>query len=157
HTLVREDIFAGMLEDDMDRFARGEQRIAILLEQRPTEKSALLAWNAAAVLYRAVRDHEAGRAQEFDEKYAHGIKLISQARNLAPNDPGVTAVIAGLYAVLADRLPENLRGTAWSTAYDAYQALWKQQAQGVEKLPLHFRGELLGGLAQSAQRTGRTK
>jgi hypothetical protein len=58
---------------------------------------------------------------------------------------------------MADRLPEKLQGTAWSTAYDSYQALWKTQEREVEKLPLHMRGELLGGLAQSAQRTGRTK
>src|SRR5262249_52839602 len=38
-----------------------------------------------------------------------------------------------------------------------YQSLWRQQATAVAKLPLHLRGELLGGLAQSAQRTGRTK
>ncbi|HZN11298.1 MAG TPA: hypothetical protein VFC61_06460, partial [Blastocatellia bacterium] len=41
--------------------------------------------------------------------------------------------------------------------YDSYQALWKQQAPVVEKLPVHLRGELLAGLAQSAQRTGRAQ
>jgi hypothetical protein len=34
--------------------------------------------------------------------------------------------------------------------------LWKQQGEGIEKLPLHHKGEVLAGLAQSAQRTGRT-
>jgi hypothetical protein len=35
--------------------------------------------------------------------------------------------------------------------------LWKQQAPAVDKLPVHLRGELLGGLAASAQRTGHTE
>ena len=32
--------------------------------------------------------------------------------------------------------------------------LWKVQGQNVTRLPVHLRGELLGGLAASAQRTG---
>src|SRR5262245_16004174 len=72
-------------------------------------------------------------------------------------DQGVDAASGGIYVLMADQLPENLRGPAWAKAYDAYQSLWKKQATAVAKLPLHLRGELLGGLAQSAQRTGRTK
>jgi hypothetical protein len=157
HTLVREDIFAGFLKDDMDQFARGEKSIETLLVQRPADKPRLLAWKAGAVLYRAVRALEANRTEEFEEKYRQAMDLLSQARKLGPNDLGITAVTAGIYAMLADRLPEKLRGPAWSTAYDSYQALWKAQGPLVERLPVHLRGELLGGLAQSAQRTGRSK
>jgi hypothetical protein len=156
-TLVREDIFAGVLDSDMDRLARGEKSIEILLEQRPAEKAGLLAWKAGATLYRAVRALEANRTEEFEEKYRQATDLLAQAKKLGPEDLGVTAATAGIYALLADRLPEKARGPAWATAYDSYQTLWKKQAKVVEKLPLHLRGELLGGLAQSAQRTGRTK
>jgi hypothetical protein len=76
---------------------------------------------------------------------------------LARQDQGVDAASGGIYVLMADRLPENLRGSARAKAYDSYQSLWKQQATVVAKLPIHLRGELLGGLAQSAQRTGRTK
>jgi len=157
HTLVREDVFAGLREGDMERLARGEKRIALLLEQRPVETSALLAWKATALLYRAVRAHEAGRTEEFTQKYAEAIELLSRAKRLGPNDLGATATTAGVYALLADRLPKHERDAAWSAAYESFQALWKRQARDVEKLPLHMRGELLGGLAESAQRTGRTK
>jgi tetratricopeptide (TPR) repeat protein len=157
HTLVREDIFAGVLDGDMDRLAKGEKSIEVLLEQRPADKPGLLAWKAGAILYRAVRALEANRPEEFEEKYRQATDLLAQAKKLGPEDLGVTAATAGVYAILADRLPEKLRGTAWATAYDSYQALWKKQARDVEKLPLHLRGELLGGLAQSAQRTGRTQ
>jgi hypothetical protein len=157
HTLVREDIFAGVLDGDMDRLARGEKSIEVLLEQRPTEKPGLLAWKGGATLYRAVRALEAKRTEEFEEKYRQATDLLAEAKKLGRDDLGVTAATGGVYALLADRLPEKLRGPAWATAYDSYQALWKKQAQNVEKLPLHLRGELLGGLAQSAQRTGRTK
>ena len=57
--------------------------------------------------------------------------------------------------MFADRLPESSRKAAWASSYEGYQMLWKQQQQHVEKMPLHFQGELLAGLAQSSQRTGR--
>ncbi len=59
--------------------------------------------------------------------------------------------------MFGDRLPEKDRPAAWSTSYDNYQVLWKLQAPALDRLPLHIRGELLAGLAQSAQRTGRKK
>jgi tetratricopeptide (TPR) repeat protein len=157
HTLVREDIFAGVLDGDLDRLTRGEKRIEALLEKRPADKPGLLAWKAGALLYRAVRAHEAGRADEFKEKYAQIIDLLAQAKRLGPNDTGVAAATGGMYAVLADRLPQEHRGRAWAMAYDAYQALWKEHVRAVEKLPPHMRGELLAGLALSADRTGRPK
>jgi tetratricopeptide (TPR) repeat protein len=155
HTLLREDIFAGFLSDDMERFTRGEKNLQTLLEKRPAAKSNLLAWKAGAATYRAVRAHEANRADEFQKKYREALDLFSQARELGPNDSGVAAITGGVYAIFADRLPKEYRAAAWSQAYDAYQELWKQQGAAVDRLPVHIRGELLGGLAVSAMRTGR--
>lgn len=157
HTLLREDIFAGFLGDDMDRFAKGEKNIELLLEKRPAEKSDLLAWKGGATLYRAVRAYENKRMDEFQQTYQRALDLFDEAVKTDPTSGGVIAVMGGSYALFADRLPEQHRAAAWSKAYDAYRALWKEQARAVEKLPLHLRGELLGGLAQSAQRTGHTE
>src|SRR5262245_30292358 len=74
---------------------------------------------------------------------------------IGSNDLGVPGITGGTYAVFADRLPEEYRNAAWSLAYDAFQELWKAQGAAVDKLPVHMRGELLGGLAVSAVRTGR--
>jgi len=157
HTLVREDIFAGFLADDMDRFSRGEKNIQLLLEKRPNARADLLAWKGGAMLYRAVLAHENNRADEFQQNYRQALDLFFQARQLDPEGGGVAAVTGGSYVLFADRLPKEYRAAAWSQAYDSYQVLWKQQAAVVERLPVHMRGELLGGLAQSAQRTGRTQ
>jgi tetratricopeptide (TPR) repeat protein len=155
HTLLREDLFAGFLTDDMERLARGEKNLQTLLEKRPAEKSSLLAWKASAAIYRAVRAHEANRGGEFQQKYKEAIDLLSQARQAGPDDGGVAAITGGVYAVFGDRLPKEYRDAAWSQAYDAYQTLWKAQGPVVDRLPVHLRGELLGGLAVSAMRTGR--
>jgi tetratricopeptide (TPR) repeat protein len=155
HTLVREDIFAGFLSDNMERFARGEKNIETLLEKRPAAKAELLAWKAGATLYRAVRAHENNRSDEFQQQYKQALELFAQARQTGSDNGGVAAVAGGSYVLFADRLPKEHRAAAWTQAYDSYQILWKQQGAIAERLPVHLRGELLAGLAASAQRTGR--
>lgn len=157
HTLVREDIFAGLLFNKMEQFSRGEKNINLLLEQRPSAKADLLAWKGSAALYRAVRAHEDNKNEEFERYYKQALENFSEAAKVDSHSGGVAAVTGGTFGFLADRLPEQYRAAAWSQAYDAYQALWKQQSAFVDKLPLHIRGELLAGLAQSAQRTGHTQ
>ncbi|MEK6325818.1 MAG: hypothetical protein AABN33_29625 [Acidobacteriota bacterium] len=154
HTLVREDIFAGFMIDNMERFERGEKNIQLLLEQRPMEKAGLLAWKGGAALYRAVRAYEDNRTDEFERLYRQAVDLFSQA---GTTDAGAVAVTGGSYLVFADRLPKEYRAAAWSQAYDNYKLLWKYQGSVVDRLPVHLRGELLGGLAQSSQRTGHTE
>lgn len=156
HTLLREDIFAGFLTDDMERFNRGEKNIQTLMELRPAQKAELLAWKGGATLYRAVRALENNQKDEFQRYYKSAIESFKQAHELDTHNGGVAAVTGGSFGVFADRLPKEYRAAAWSQAYEAYQALWKQQGPIAERLPLHLKGELLGGLAQSAQRTGHT-
>jgi tetratricopeptide (TPR) repeat protein len=157
HTLVREDLFAGFLADDMERFSRGEKNTQLLLEKRPNARAELLAWKGSAAVYRAVRAFESKRSEEFQQKYQMALDLFSEARQLDPQNGGVAAITGGTYVIFGDRLPNERRAAAWSQAYDSYHLLWNQQSQVVEKLPVHLRGELLGGLAQSAQRTGRAE
>jgi tetratricopeptide (TPR) repeat protein len=157
NTLLREDLFAGFLTDDAERFARGEKNLETLLEQRPAVKSTLLAWKAGVVYYRAVRAYENNRRDEFEQTYRQALDLLAQARQANPQDGGVYAIMGGVHVLFADRLPKEKQAAAWAQAYDAYQVLWKGQGEMVDKLPVHLRGELLGGLAVSAQRTGHTQ
>ncbi len=154
NTLLREDLFSGFLAEDMEHFSRGEKNIKLLLEQRSDAKPVLLAWSALANLYRAVRANEGNRPDEFQRYYKQALDLFSEANKLGPNDGGVAAITGGSYVVLADRLPKEYRAAGWAQAYDNYKLLWKYQGSAVDKLPLHLRGELLAGLAQSSQRTG---
>ena len=157
HTLLREDLFAGFLENDMTRFARGERNIDTLLEQRPGQRANLLAWKGSGTLYRAVLAHESGNTGDFQRYFQQGSDYFAEASKLESGNDGVQAILGGSMSVFADRLPQEVRASAWSQASDAYSLLWKFQGAGVDKLPVHFRGELLAGLAQAAQRTGRAE
>ena len=89
--------------------------------------------------------------------------MITTAAAQSPEPPlgtasngtdGVAAITGGTYG---DRLPQEHRAAAWAQAYESYSHLWKLQAAQVEQMPLHFKGELLAGMAQSAHRSGRTE
>ena len=156
HTLVREDVFAGLIGNEMERFARGERNIESLLELRPSEKANLIAWRGGTALYRAVVAHEAGKADEFAQHFQRAREDFAEAARASTGNDGVVPITGGTLVFLADRLPEQHRPAAWAQAYAAYSILWKQQGAGIDKMPPHFRGDVLAGMAQSAQRTGRT-
>src|SRR5215510_10687137 len=89
HTIVREDIFAGFLEKDMTRFARGEANVEELLKTRPNEKGSLLAWKGGAKLYRAVLAREAGDAAGYARLHGEAIPILQEAlKNGTQQDGG---------------------------------------------------------------------
>ena len=117
-----------------------------LLKERPDQRANLLAWQAGATAYRAVRAHEAGKAEEFERQFAAARAGFTEAATLSTGKDGVPAIIGGSLATFADRLPEKHRAAAWSQAYDNYAKLWQAQGADIEKMPAHFKGELLAGL-----------
>ena len=157
HTLVREDMFAGWLDNNSARLARAEQNIETLLKERPEQKANLLAWRAGATTFRAVTAHAAGQSAEFEALYAKAREDFAAAAAIPSGNEGVAAIIGGTLALFADRLPEKDRAAAWALAYDNYSLLWKQQGARIEQMPVHFKGEVLAGLTLSAQRTGRSE
>jgi hypothetical protein len=157
HTLVREDVFAGFMTNDMGRFSRGERNIEQLLKDRPDQRGNLLAWRGSATMYRAILAHEAGNNGEFLKQFEAARSAFAEAAKETSGNDAVAAITGGTYSVFADRLPERHRAGAWADAYSNYSLLWKQQGAMIDKLPVHHRGEVIGGLVQSAQRTGRTE
>jgi hypothetical protein len=155
HTLLREDVFAGFLQNDLARLARAEKNIDLLLASRPDERASILAWQAGTELTRAAQANDAKQPDQFRQHYGRAVELFAEARKLGPTNVGVFAINGGSQLMLADRLPAKERAASFEEAYAAYQQLWKMQGEAIDKLPLHHKGEVLTGLAQSTQRTGR--
>jgi tetratricopeptide (TPR) repeat protein len=156
HTLLREDVFAGFLQNDLTRLARAEKNADLLLNSRPAERATILAWQGGMALTRAALADEAKQPDQFRQHYQRAQNLFAEAMKLGPDNVGVVATTGGSQIAIADRLPAAERAAGWQLGYTAYQQLWKMQSPIVEKLPLHLKGELLSGLAQAADRTGRT-
>src|SRR5687768_10712733 len=82
HTLVREDIFAGFRNGNIERLAKAEQNLEVLLKERPEQRANLLAWKAGAATYRAVRAHESGQTAEFGRRLAEALDGFAAAAKL---------------------------------------------------------------------------
>lgn len=156
HTLVREDIFAGWMQDDLTRMSRGEANIEKLLVSRPDQKAPLLAWKGGATIYRAVKAREAGNAAEYARLYKTGMAELDEAKRAGPQDGGVHSIVGGSLLLFGDRLAPEHRSPSWEASYQSYNFLWGAQGAIADKLPPHHRGELTAGVVMSAQRTGRT-
>lgn len=156
HTLLREDVFAGFLQNDLTRLARAEKNADALLASRPAERPSVVAWQGSMALTRAVQAHEANQPDQFRQHYRRAQELFAEAMKIGPEVVGVWAIAGGTQVSVADRLPVPERREGWELGYTAYQQLWKLHGPIVEKLPVHMKGELLSGLAQTADRTGRS-
>jgi len=153
HTWVREDVFAGFMVNDMERFEKGVAKLERHLAKNP-EAATALAWLGGTELYRAVLAHEAGRGSETETRCKKAMELFARAYSISPKDQGVLATTGGSLVLFADRLPPAQKAEGWKIAQARFTELEAQQAPMVDKFPLHIRGELLSGVAMSAQRTG---
>ncbi len=153
-TLVREDIFDGFMGGDLTSMARGEANLDKLYATRPDARGETRAWQAGALLYRAVLAREAGKAADYAALYAHALADLDEADKYAVTSPAVIAVGGGIGVLFADRVAPADRTVLWNRTYGYYQALTAAQAPVVDKLPLHIRGEGLAGLVVAAQRSG---
>ena len=113
NTLVREDIFAGFLRNDLVRLARAEKNLELLLASRPVDRPTLLAWQGSATLTRAALANEANQPEQFRQHYGRALDLFEEARSLGPDSVAVFAITGGSQVSLADRLPAAERAAGW--------------------------------------------
>jgi hypothetical protein len=116
HTLLREDLFAGVLTNDMERLTRGEKNLERLLTERPQAKAGLMGWKGMIAVYRAVVASEKNQKEEFDRQYRLGLEMLGEAKRLAPADIGVAAITGGTLVIFGDRLPQAVRPAAYAQA-----------------------------------------
>ena len=152
-TWVREDLFAGFLANDMDRLRAGMQKVEDLLRENPKNAGAL-AWKGLGQVTLAVRSLEAGNRKEFDREYAAAIDLFEQCLKMAPNNEGVFAIYGGTMIMFAPRVPADLQRGAWEKARAMFTGLYGAQKETLAKMPPHFQGEVLAGLAESEHHLG---
>ena len=153
--LVREDIFAGLMDNDHARFAKGLETLNAVGRHYP--EASVFAWRYTAEVTQAVWAHEAKDPVAFNRHYGLALTYLDQSRK---SSSAATAVLPEIFegatlVVMADRLPEALRKGAWERAYQAYAKLDELKVATLDKIPMHMKGESLSGLAATAYRTGR--
>jgi hypothetical protein len=153
HTWVREDIFAGMVDDDLPRYELGEKKVLEYLAETPGRPEAL-AWMVGGKLYRASRAFKEGKTAEGDALIAEAMKMMDAAAAAAPTSVGVHATLGGSIVQMANKLPETYYRPLMERARTHFAYLFSVQGQAVSKMPLHIKGELLAGVAETEFRAG---
>ena len=145
---VREDLFAGFLADSMEDFNRGVAKLDHILAEIPDDPSAL-AFRASADIYLAVRAAEAGRADEYERLFASSNRLFDRSQAVQPDRSiAYLAITGGMATIVGDRIPEKHRRQVWQRGLNSYLQLEQAQKEAFDKMPVHHRGEVLGGIAQ---------
>jgi hypothetical protein len=153
YTWVREDTFAGFMDDDMTRFERGVQKAQAYLEDDPTRADAIN-WLGATKVYRAVRAFRAGDSGAGEALLDDAMKTMDEAVSRSPNDVGIRATAGGTLVLFASQLPAQHHRAVMHKAREHYAALYELQSPALAHLPLHVKGELLAGVAETELRVG---
>ena len=153
YTWVREDTFGGFIDDDMTRFERGVVKAQEYLAEDASNVDAAN-WVAATKVYRAVRAFDKGDAASGDRFMQEALTAMDDAVVQAPRNFGIRATSGGTLAYFAMRLPERHSKVALEKARDHFTALYAVQSPALPQLPLHMKGELLAGLAETEFRLG---
>ena len=153
HTWVREDLVAGFIEDDFARYERGEKKVLEYLAETPPRPEAM-AWMVGGKLYRASRAFREGKAAEGDALVNEATALMDAVVAVAPENVGVHATLGGSVVQLANKLPEKHYAPLMQRARTHFTKLYSVQGQAVPQLPLHIKGELLAGVAETEFRVG---
>jgi hypothetical protein len=153
HTWVREDIFGGFVDDDFERFAQGETKVLEYLAETPGRPEAM-AWMAGGKLYRAGRAFREGKAADGDALVREAMEMMDDAVAKGPENVGVHAVLGGSIVQLANKLPEKYYAPLMQRGRTHFTKLYSVQSPALAQLPLHIKGELLAGLAETEFRAG---
>jgi hypothetical protein len=155
-TTSREDIFAGLLANDIERLNVRMDKLESDIKQNPNSAGSI-AWRGAGELTLAVHAHEAGKQSDFTAYYEAAVRSFADAERLSPKNVGVYDVSGAAWGSLGDRLPTSLRAGAHETAYRSWQTALTLSQDRLATMSPHGRGEMLAGIAHAAQRTGRTE
>lgn len=153
YTWVREDTFAGFIDNDLVRFEKGVQKVQEYLNENPTRPDAVN-WMGATKVYRAVRAFKDGRTADGETLLREAFQAMDDAVARAPRDVGVRATAGGTLVYLAGQLPEPHDRRAMEKAREHYAVLYEVQSPALQHLPLHLKGELLAGVAETEYRVG---
>ena len=148
---VREDYFAAYLGGDMASFAKGEAKTRELLAADANDDGAR-SWLASGQVYLASRSYRDGKVAMGASQFEEAMRNAQQS--LIKSNPTALRVLAATYIFSADHFPEAQRAALLKDGRDLFARIRQQEDQMLDKMPMHFKAEVLAGQAQAAMRLG---
>lgn len=153
---VREDFFSGFA-GDMEALARGMKKCEEALAKDPKNAEALV-WHGSGLSFDAKRAFMAGDVEKGRQIQAQAAKEMNDAVALRPDDITVLIPRGSILLSAALHVPSpELARKDFQIAADDYEKVLRLQASVFSTLPVHSRGELLGGLAEAWNGLGNTE
>lgn len=150
--LVRADFFAGAAGDE----ARLQKVIEVCdraLAVNPQHPEAMV-WRGAAAIVRAGRAFQQGDAPAGQSLFERGVKEMTEAVALAPDNPGVLIPRGAVLFEATRTMPAAAARPLLESAIGNYERALELQAPIFATLGDHAKGELLFGLADGWSRLG---
>ena len=150
--LVRADFFAGAAGDEA-RLANVFELTERTLAENPRHAEAMV-WHGVAQLVRAGRAFQKGDLAAGGALFEKGLKEMSDAAALAPDNPGVLIPRGAVLLEATRTMPPDAARPLIESAVKNYERALEIQAPTFNTLGDHGKGELLFGLADGYARLG---
>ncbi|HTT33647.1 MAG TPA: hypothetical protein VMH48_08595 [Methylomirabilota bacterium] len=153
---VREDFFSAFA-GDQQALERGMKKCEEALAKDPKNAEALV-WHGSGLSYSAKKAFMSGDVERGRQIQAQGVKEMNDAVALRPDDVTVLIPRASIFLSAALHVPSpEVAKRDFQIAADDYEKTLRIQAPAFSRLPIHARGELLGGLAEAWNGLGETE
>jgi len=150
--LVRADFFAGAAGDEA-RLAKVFELTERTLADNPRHPEAMV-WHGAAQIVRAGRAFQKGDLAAGGALFEQGLKEMSDAAVLAPDNPGVLIPRGAVLLEATRSMPPDAARPIIESAVKNYERALEIQAPTFNTLGDHAKGEMLFGLADGYARLG---
>src|SRR5579864_6828820 len=151
--LVRNDFFAGF-SGDPAALERGMKACEEVLAQNPNHAEALV-WHGGGLFFTSGQLFRKGDPNKGRELYQRGLKEMSDAVALAPDNVGVLIPRGATLLTGSRFMPTGDPASQLLTQGLAdYEKVYELQSSYFDTLSSHARGELLFGLAEGYMRAG---
>jgi|HubBroStandDraft_4_1064222.scaffolds.fasta_scaffold01045_6 tetratricopeptide (TPR) repeat protein len=146
--LVREDFFSGFA-GNAAALERGMRKCEEVLANDPKNAEALV-WHGSGLSFSAKKEFMASNLGKGRQIQAQGVQEMNEAVAMKPEDVAVLIPRASVFLSAALHVPSlEVARKDFQLAVNDYEKILRLQAPSLLSLPVHARGELLGGLAEA--------
>ena len=153
--IVRDDFFAGLLQQDAAALDRGMKICEETLARDPNHSEAMV-WHGGGLIMKAGNAFRTGDRATGGKLWAQGMAEMDRAVELAPEGIGTRIPRGAVLLAVAGFVPEPQRTPLLDKGLGDYEKVLALQKDEFDSLNKHARSQLLYGLADGWHRRGDT-
>jgi tetratricopeptide (TPR) repeat protein len=153
--IVRDDFFAGLLQQDAAALDRGMKICEETLARDPDHSEAMV-WHGGGLIMKAGNAFRTGDRATGGKLWTQGLAEMDRAVEIAPESIGTRIPRGAVLLAVAGFAPEPHRTSLLDKGIGDYEKVLALQKDEFDSLNKHARSQLLYGLADGWHRRGDT-